>query len=126
ADANKGQFQIIDDGDDRTPSGHLPDEDGLFAGFLASDPITHISGGRRGVGRLSGTHSLTPADDAGPGTTVILRQRRGETLLNADRVLALARRYAEALPIPVEVMLPTGAVQMVSQRAPWLTADPVE
>ncbi|MBA3488631.1 MAG: hypothetical protein H0T78_03650 [Longispora sp.] len=129
ADLNKGYFTLTHDGEGRVPDGRLPD-DGLLAGLLASDNVTQLSGdGTRWVGRISGTHMMTPAPATKPDpdlpaeTVITLRRRRGETLLNSETVERLARRYAEFSPISVEIAKPDGEFETVNRRAPWMTED---
>ena len=81
----------------RSPTG-TPDDDGLSAGFLVSDTVTQsqaaASAGWAGSAVLTAPMSSTTRST---GTTVTLRRRRGETLLNAAQVVELARQYAEML-----------------------------
>ncbi|MEV6526110.1 hypothetical protein AB0M43_29630 [Longispora sp. NPDC051575] len=126
ADVNRGQFQISDDGETTVPDGRLPGEDGLVAGLLVSDSVTRTSAGTKWVGRISGTHTTTAVEDDLTGTTVTLRRRRGETLLNTSKVVELARRFAEMSPIPVDVAMPGGATQNVNRQPPWLLDKPLE
>ncbi|MEU6266859.1 HSP90 family protein [Saccharopolyspora shandongensis] len=102
---------------------------GLLSCFMVSDHITVLSRSARGdraiewVGRAEGTFHVRelPEDqtDALPiGTTVRLTPRPDEAeMLSANRVRALATRFGQYLPHPVEVAAPDGTRDTIT-RAP--------
>lgn len=107
---------------------------GLLSCFMVADTIEIVSrceGERAAVwhGSADGTYTveeLTEAqsDALGVGTRVTLRpSRETAALVREDKVRALASKYAEFLPVPVELLGSAGTRERISGPAPFLDFD---
>ena len=103
---------------------------GLLSCFMVADQIVIQSRSARGsapvewIGNSDGTFSVRELEGDLPiGTTVSLKPRFDQhDLLSTPTVLALARTFAEFLPVGVRVDLPGGGTETVTQEAPFLEA----
>ncbi|MBH0008171.1 HSP90 family protein [Salinibacterium sp. SWN1162] len=103
---------------------------GLLSCFMVADQIVIQSRSARGsapvewIGNSDGTFSVRELEGDLPiGTTVSLKPRFDQhDLLSTPTVLALARTFAEFLPVGVRVDLPGGGTETVTHEAPFLEA----
>lgn len=117
----------------------MPDRDflgqfgiGLLSCFMVADEILVRSRSARGgapiewVGSSDGTFTVRELSelevgDFEIGTEVVLVPRPDDAaLLATDTVVALARKYAEFLELPIRVAAPDGRSEIVNRRAPFL------
>ncbi len=107
---------------------------GLLSCFMVADTIEIVSrrDGELAVvwnGSADGTYTVDELTEAQSdalevGTRVTLRAGRETTqLVREDKVRALAGKYAEFLPVPVEVLGESGGHERISGPAPFLALD---
>lgn len=101
---------------------------GLLSCFMVADQIVIQSRSARGsapvewIGNSDGTFSVRELEGDLPiGTTVSLTPRFDQhDLLSTTTVLALAKTFAEFLPVNVRVDLPAGGSETVTHTAPFI------